>query len=154
MNPIETFAHLVGQNPDDKTTALVAVDYLHENENQTRTQALRNVGRWRKDARAAKQLAAAAAALRTSAEYSNQLRTLVIMASEVNDNLPVTIYPIPGRKFPEASQCEYVGNGVLYGYWSITVGALWVLAALRGLENPFNPPDMPSWAFPPSAEDE
>lgn len=127
MNNAETFAALVAANPADKITASVAVDYLHEHENQSRWQALRNVARWRKDARDAKEMAEAAALLAVGSPWKRPIEALIHAAGSEEWRMFGTVIVVPGSRYPK--RCRVAQNAHPLQYWrlSITVGARRVL---------------------------
>jgi hypothetical protein len=147
MNTVETFAAQVGANPDDKVTALVAVDYLHEHENQTRTQALRNVGCWRKEARDLRDANTVANLLAADDGRAAVLIAEIRMHPRQTAGLDAVIYVIPGRGAPTVAFHMEGEPDDQFEEVCIYVGARWVLELHRKFNEYLSDDAAPTFTF-------
>lgn len=131
MNDYQTFWEAVRNDPADKTTALVFADWLEENMDRTRHQALRRVAKVRRDERNQREKEAATKLLAEGSELREQL--LIEMMLECNewegtDNVSTVIVSGSRPPYVQAAGYPFVDGAPQL---SIVVGARWVLLQAR-----------------------
>ena len=128
MNELELQQAYVTGHPEDRIAARALVDMTEERLEVPHRSALRSVAALRKANRDAKEMAEAAKLLKPDSGIRHELRVAVIVATEVSDSDPVNIVVRPGGRPPVAYSCDWHGRRAHWAYWSITVGARWVIA--------------------------
>lgn len=127
MTDYQTFWQAVFQNPTDRTTALVFADWLQDNMGRTRIQALRRVGKVRRDERNSREMTAAAALMQVDHDGRSDIAIAVLWGAGESIPMNVGIFLVPGSRPPKASAAMQREGNQWVRVVTILVGARWVI---------------------------